>query len=56
VRAPTGAQPRAVAPYGNAAAGGRVLTADHVVRVPLDHAEPGGEYARARPEPEGGER
>jgi hypothetical protein len=41
VRAPTGAQPHAVARYGNTAAGGRVLTADHVVRVPLDHVEPG---------------
>jgi hypothetical protein len=36
VRAPTGAHPRNVRWWGDARAGGRVLTGDHVLRVPLD--------------------
>jgi pimeloyl-ACP methyl ester carboxylesterase len=50
VRSPTGAQPRLVQAFGEAALGTRVVTGDHVVEVPLDHREPGGErievYAR----------
>ncbi len=50
MRSPTGAEPRAVRAFGEAALGSRLLTGDHVVEVPLDHAEPGGErievYAR----------
>ena len=50
MRSPTGAQPRAVRSFGEAALGTRLVTADHVVEVPLDHCEPGGErievYAR----------
>jgi pimeloyl-ACP methyl ester carboxylesterase len=50
MRAPTGAEPRAVRWFGEHPDGGRVLTGDHVVEVPLDHHDPGGErievYAR----------
>jgi pimeloyl-ACP methyl ester carboxylesterase len=50
VRSPTGALPRRVEAFGETALGTRVLTSDHVVEVPLDHADPGGErievYAR----------
>ncbi len=50
MRSPTGAQPRLVQAFGEAALGTRVVTGDHVVEVPLDHREPGGErievYAR----------
>jgi pimeloyl-ACP methyl ester carboxylesterase len=50
VRSPTGAAPRAVRWFGELTDGSRVLTGDHVVEVPLDHQNPGGErievYAR----------
>jgi pimeloyl-ACP methyl ester carboxylesterase len=50
MRSPTGAEPRAVRWFGEAPDGGRVLTGDHVVEVPLDPHDPGGErievYAR----------
>jgi pimeloyl-ACP methyl ester carboxylesterase len=50
VRSPTGATPRAVQWFGQVADSSRVLTGDHIVEVPLDHADPGGErievYAR----------
>lgn len=44
MRSPTGAEPRRVEAFGEAALGTRVLTGDHVVEVPLDHADPGGEH------------
>ncbi len=50
MRSPAGAQPRLVQAVGETALGTRVVTGDHVVEVPLDHLDPGGErievYAR----------
>ncbi len=50
MRSPTGARPRLVQAFGEAVLGTRVVTGDHVVDVPLDHRDPGGErievYAR----------
>lgn len=42
MRSPTGAQPRTVRVFGDPDAGGHVVTGDHWVDVPLDHAAPGG--------------
>jgi hypothetical protein len=36
VRSPTGVEPRAVRAFGDATAGGRVVTGDHWIDVPLD--------------------
>jgi len=41
VRAPTGAEPITVRAYGDAVTGGRVVTGDHRLSVPLDAADPG---------------
>jgi pimeloyl-ACP methyl ester carboxylesterase len=50
MRSPTGAEPRAVRWFGEGPGGGRVLTGDHVVQVPLDPRDPTGDrievYAR----------
>ena len=43
MRSPTGAWPRAVRWFGEPADSSRVLSADHVIEVPLDHGAPGGE-------------
>jgi pimeloyl-ACP methyl ester carboxylesterase len=41
MRAPTGAEPVGVRSFGDAVAGGRVITGDHRIAVPLDADEPG---------------
>lgn len=40
MKAPSGVEPRSVRRFGDAHAGGVVLTGDHVVEVPLDHLDP----------------
>ena len=40
MRSPTGAEPRAVRSFGEAALGSRVVTGDHVVEVPVDPQAP----------------
>ncbi len=42
MRSPTGVRPEAVRPFGSEAAGGRVVTGDHRIEVPLDHCDPRG--------------
>ncbi|MGZ4649770.1 MAG: hypothetical protein ACXV3A_04440 [Kineosporiaceae bacterium] len=43
MRSPTGARRRAVRWFGEPADSSRVLSADHLIEVPLDHDAPGGE-------------
>ena len=44
MRSPTGAEPRRVQAFGEQVLGTAVVTGDHVVDVPLDPLDPGGEH------------